>query len=129
MTLASMMALDKNALFCDLVETYGIRDLGSLDVQTTATLAAGLREDARIMRKASGQKHTTDTILLAIIADGISALLFGKGIVEEKPDSILDALTKGPQPKEEEKPTKRKFDTREAFDAARAEILKKYKRE
>lgn len=124
-----MMALDRTALFCDLAETYGIRDLGSLDVQTTATLAAGLREDARIMRKASGQKHTTDTILLAIIADGISALLYGKGIVEEKPDSILDILTKGPQPKEEEKATKRKFDTREAFEEARAEILKKYKKE
>lgn len=129
MTLASMMAIDKTALFCDLVETYGIRDLGSLDLKTTATLAAGLRENSRIRRKASGQKHTTDTLLLAIIADGISALLYGKGIVEEKPDSLLDILTKGPQPKEEEKTTKRKFDTQEAFEEARAEILKKYKRE
>lgn len=122
-----MLSLDRAALFCDLAETYGIRDPGSLDAKTTATLAAGLRDDARIRRKATGHNHTTDTLLLAIIADGINALIWKAGMYEEKPESLLDILTSGPKA-EEEKTKKRKFKTREEFMEARAEILRKYKK-
>ena len=41
-----MMALDREALLCDLAETYGIYDVRALPVSTLAVLASGLRENS-----------------------------------------------------------------------------------
>ena len=43
-----MLAVDRDALMCDLAETYGILDLYAHPAQLIATLATGLREDSRI---------------------------------------------------------------------------------
>lgn len=45
------MSYDRDALICDIAETYGVYDLGALPLQTVAVLAQGLRHDARIMMK------------------------------------------------------------------------------
>ena len=71
-----MIELDEDALICDLAETYQIYDYGSLPLKTVATLAAGLRENSRIMLKASGAKASQETILLAMIADRIEAFRY-----------------------------------------------------
>jgi len=71
MTLAGMVRLDEAALICDLAETYGIYDYRQLPIRTVAVLSAGLREDARIIKKANKAEGVPDMKLqlLAIIAD------------------------------------------------------------
>ena len=73
-----MINYDENALICDLAETYNIYDYRSLPVTTVATLAAGLRDESRIMQKANGADASMNTILLAIIADRVATLMNGK---------------------------------------------------
>ena len=57
-----MIRLDRDALICDLAETYHIYDMRSLPLQTVATLSAGLRDDSRIKMKAGGV-NTVSTYL------------------------------------------------------------------
>ncbi|WP_448861695.1 DUF5361 domain-containing protein [Dorea sp.] len=64
-----MMNIDKNALLCDLAETYHIYDYRSLPLHMVGIFACGLREDSRIMMKVMGVKVNTIQTLLALIAD------------------------------------------------------------
>ena len=69
MTLAAMMAEDEDALLCDLAETYHILDPYSLPVETVARLAAGLRENSRIVSKLQGRIVGLDTYYYAVMVD------------------------------------------------------------
>ena len=81
-----MICLDENALICDLAETYGIYDYGSLPIDTVATLAVGLRDDSRIMMKMRGSKIPADaSFLLATIVDRITSALCMENQSSEKP--------------------------------------------
>lgn len=97
-----MLRADKNALICDLAETYGILDYKSLPVELVATLASGLREESRIKTSLSGAKATRGEILLAAAVDRLSLILWGMtedarhGI--NRPASVLDAML-GAEPK------------------------------
>ena len=42
------MRVDKEALECDLAETYGIYDINTLPISKIAIFAKGLREKSRI---------------------------------------------------------------------------------
>lgn len=54
MTLAVMLSTDREAVICDMAETYGVFDYKTLPVPLLATLACGLRDNSRIkMRIAS----------------------------------------------------------------------------
>ena len=44
-----MMAVNRDALICDLAETYGILDCQALPALLLATLSCGLRADSRIV--------------------------------------------------------------------------------
>ena len=70
-----MLATDKDALICDLAETYHIYDYRSLPVQQVAIFCIGLRENSRIKRKLSGNRCSTEILLLASAVDYL-ALLF-----------------------------------------------------
>ena len=63
MYLASMVALDEDALICDFAETYHIYDYRRLPVEYAATLAYGLRENSRIRMVQSGLKVELNTLL------------------------------------------------------------------
>lgn len=67
-----MIALDEEALECDLAETYHIYDYRALDPDRTALFSIGLRENSRIKMKLSGQKYPLETILLACAVDRLS---------------------------------------------------------
>lgn len=108
-----MMAEDRSALFCDLAETYGLYTWEGIPARTLATLAAGLRENSRIHKKVTGEKHSLEVILLAQIVDGINSLIWGRGMLEEKPDSVLSVLTGKEEPKQI-----RGFDTADEFKKA-----------
>ena len=117
-----MIGSGEDLLICDLAETYGVLDYRSLKLSTAAALAAHLPDSSRIKRKQAGVKLSLQETLLASIADSLRILCWmqtedaKKG--RNRPNSILEALTKEP----EEKVTG--FDSAEAFRARRQEILR-----
>lgn len=78
MTLAGMIALDRDALVCDMAETYGVFDIQALPVSTLAVLAVGLRDNSRIKMRLSGAKVPQTDFLLAAAVDRLSMLLWAK---------------------------------------------------
>lgn len=94
-----MLALDRDALICDMAQTYGVYDLGTLPVSTVATLAVGLREDSRIMMRLADARISRTDMLLAGVVDRLSLLLWSqtengrKGT--DRPRSVLDILIGG----------------------------------
>ena len=67
-----MISTDKDALICDLAETYRIYDYRSLPLKTVAAFSVGLRENSRIKMIIAGIKYPFDTLLLAAILDGVN---------------------------------------------------------
>lgn len=87
-----------------------------------AILASGLSDSSRIKRKLAGVPYSIDTLLLAVIADRLSVLVWAKTRDGQKnrnyPESIFESLT--------EKKTARDyrvFDSIEAFNAARKKVM------
>ena len=123
MILAGMIRASETDLICDLAETYGIMDYKALPLGTVAALSAGLREDSRIKMRISGQKLRTDTALAAAIVDRLSILVWMQtkdgARNRNRPDSILERLTKDPKKRDEIIA----FRTPEEFEAAKAKIL------
>ena len=121
MILAVMIQKDERALICDFAETYHVFDYKSLGANRAATLASGLSPDSRIKRAISGQKHTTQTLLLAAIADGIHLMLWQKtkdgARNVNRPASILEELCS------DDKEDVAMFDSIEAYEAARAQRM------
>ena len=117
-----MIAEDEDALTCDLAETYRIYDRHAVPVRLLATLACGLRDDSRIKMRLAGTRISLDTMLRAVIADRLSFLAWARTKDGEKnrnrPASILEALTR-----KEHAAGAAVFDSPEAFEAARAQIL------
>ncbi len=91
-----MLKTDKNALICDLAETYQIYDYRQLPPLQVAVFAIGLRDDSRIKMKLSGAKVPPDILLLAGIIDRLNLLLWTKTKDAEKglnrPKPILSDL-------------------------------------
>lgn len=72
MILGHMIAVDEDALVCDLMETYHIDDeLDHYKASFIATLAIGLRDDSRIKRKMSNNRLTLEQSLLALLVDAV----------------------------------------------------------
>ena len=118
MTLSAFVASDRDALVCDMAETYGVLDMTALPVTLLATLAAGLGEDSRSRRALSGTPVAANTLLLAAIVDSLAGIL--GALTGAKPaKSMVQALT-GDDP---EGPLST-FDSGEDFFAAREQILK-----
>jgi len=87
-----MIAADRDALICDLAETYGIFDMRALPVSLLATLASGLREDSRIKIRLSGCKVPRSELLLAAVVDRLSVLLWALFGESSFSGSVLDIL-------------------------------------
>lgn len=121
-----MIHTDRNAVICDLAETYGIYDMGSLPARTVAILASGLRENSRIKMKLTGAKTTNEIILLAQAVDRLSLLVW-KDTKDgqhnrHRPESIAERILFG-DPKK--KTVGDAFDSVEEFEAARARLLER----
>lgn len=91
-TLAEMFALDRNALLCDLAETYGIFNLRALRADMLAALACGLREDSRIKLRMADMNYLPPFASLALVSDTLAGIRYGllakKG--EPQPARLLD---------------------------------------
>lgn len=91
-----MISADRDALVCDLAETYGIFDYRALPVSLLATLAVGLRDDSRIKMRLAVAKASRSELLLAAAVDRLSLLFWAQtedgrnGI--NRPKSILAAI-------------------------------------
>ena len=94
MVMATMIATDEDSLICDLAQYYHVFDYRSMTVESVATLAAGLPEDSRIMRKLYNQNISKSELMLAAIYDDFNYFLYSltpdgkKGI--GKPVSIVE---------------------------------------
>lgn len=97
MGLALMLRRHREALECDLAETYGLFDLRMLPARKLATLAMGLRESSRVMMALSGRRATASEMLAAAAVDRLSLLVWSKTKDAQKgrnrPESILAGLT------------------------------------
>lgn len=121
MILAGMLAYDRDALICDLAETYHILDYRSIPVGLLSTLAAGLRDNSRIKIKMSGIKISLDTWMQARMVDALSLLVWSKTEDAQRgrnrPKMITEILTK----EKTEEPVKA-FTSPEDFEKAWKQI-------
>lgn len=115
-----MIATDRDALVCDLAETYGIFDMRALPATTLATLAVGLRDNSRIKLAMAGIKVPRDTIMQAAVVDRLSLLLWyitgGPKTGANQPRSMVSAVM-GLDPVPQNMPVL-SFDTPADFDTA-----------
>lgn len=96
-----MLKTDEDALVCDFAETYKIYDWRSLPVRTAATLAAGLRDDARIYLKMAGVPCSFDRLLLAGVFDAVRVANWQRTkdgqTGRSKPDMVVKQILKHAQ--------------------------------
>ena len=109
-----MMALDEDALICDLAESYHIYDYRSLPLKTVATLSAGLRDDSRIKLKAAEASVGLDTVILAAIADNLTMLRAGMSDKNKGKPFLFSEALQGENKRQKTKG----FATAEQFEAA-----------
>ena len=123
-----MIALDEDALICDLAETYQIYDYKQLPLTQVAVFAYGLRDDSRIKQLMSNQIVPLETTLLASIVDRLSLSLWlqtkdgQKGV--NRPASIADQLIKRDKSENDEKDYL-VFESGEDFENYRKALLAK----
>ena len=126
MMLAAMIGVDKDALICDLAETYHIYDYKVFPPHYIAILAVGLRDDSRIKMKMTKQKLTLEELLLCSIYDKVAILqwLNTKDGVKgrNQPKSLLYELTR-------DHSKDNAVMTPEEFERKRADILNKHTKE
>lgn len=106
-----------------MAQYYHILDYEGLPVSKLAALVAGLPDHSRTKAKINGYRELpTDTILLAIIADGINTLVWMKSEDgangQNRPKSIYSILMG--EKRDDEAET---FDTPEEFMAERARLI------
>lgn len=91
-----MLLTDRDALICDLAETYRIYDLNAVPLELLSVFACGLREDSRIRMKINGADFSLDTIFLAGALDRLSLLLWMNSQDGQKnrnrPESLTEKL-------------------------------------
>lgn len=118
-----MLATDEDALICDLAETYHVFDYKELPCSKVALFAVGLRENSRIKMKMCNIKYSLETMIAASILDRLSMLVWlntkdGQNGTN-RPESVLAKLLG------KESGEIMAFDTPEAFEQYKAEIIKR----
>ena len=120
-----MLATDKNALICDMAETYHIIDIYAIPLKTLAILACGLRDDSRIKSKITGLDADMMHLYLAMIIDRLTTLVWQQtedGISgRNRPESLALAMLN--QEEQSIKDDIVGFDSIETFEATRKMII------
>ena len=111
-----MYATDRDALVCDMAETYHVYDVRQLPVPLFATLAAGLRSNSRIRMKMAGYEYIPPELGIFAIHDILMKVFSDK---KAKPDMLVDTwLGEG-----KKKAEGRSFTTTEELDDFRQRIF------
>ena len=126
MILAAMLERSEDSLICDLAETYHIYDMRSFSASYIAILAAGLREDSRVMMLFSGNKIRPSLLLQAASLDKLALLWWAETKDGQKnrnrPESVVESLTK--ENKQTEEPPI-VFESAEDFNKTREEMIRR----
>ena len=126
MILAAMLERSEDSLICDMAETYHIYEMRSFRASYIATLAAGLREDSRIMMLFSGNKIRPSLLLQAASLDKLALLWWAETKDGQKnrnrPESVVESLTK--ENKQTEEPPI-VFESAEDFNKTREEMIRR----
>lgn len=98
MVLAHMVNTDRDALECDLAETYHIYDMRALPLSKVALFSVGLRENSRIKMAMNESKVTLQESLTALAVDSLNLLAWSKTQDAENgknpPESVYEKLTR-----------------------------------
>ena len=126
MILAAMLERSEDSLICDMAETYHIYEMRSFRASYIATLAAGLREDSRVMMLFSGNKIRPSLLLQAASLDKLALLWWAETKDGQKnrnrPESVVESLTK--ENKQTEEPPI-VFESAEEFNKTREEMIRR----
>lgn len=126
MILAAMLERSEDSLICDLAETYHIYEMRSFRASYIAILAAGLREDSRVMMLFSGNKIRPSLLLQAASLDKLALLWWAETKDGQKnrnrPESVVESLTK--ENKQTEEPPI-VFESAEDFNKTREEMIRR----
>ena len=114
-----MYDLDRDALLCDLAETYHIYDFRALPLTKIAIFAKGLREESRISMQMSKSKFNVKESLLAGILDRLTLILYSKTKDAEKGRNYPKLLLDESEKKEELEG----FISSEDFERTRRQII------
>ena len=118
-----MLAADREALVCDLAETYHVLDMRTLPVPLLATLASGLRENSRIRMKMAGARAPLNSLLLAAVADKLALLVWAQTrdgqAGRNRPRSLLGCLW------ESEGKKAAGYGSAQEYEEAKARILRR----
>jgi hypothetical protein len=118
-----MIREDKEALICDMAETYHIFNIFSYPARFIATLACGLKADSRIKTKMAGVNMLPpNSLLYALIIDELRVIRAWLTSAKEKPVFVSDIMQNGIPEKEF-----KGFDTAEDFDKWRKSIIERAK--
>lgn len=112
-----MIAIDEEALICDLAETYHIFNYRELPVKLLATLSVGLRANSRIKLKINEETTSSEIWLLASIVDRLALISYQLG-AKEKPTLLTELLSQKPSE------TVKTFATGDEFIKEREKLLK-----
>ena len=111
-----MLGTDRDALICDLAETYHLYSLDAVPVMTLAALCAGLHSDSRIKLGMLGYTRIDPAFALVNIADTLTMFTHSG---DNPPELLRDIMTG----KHKQDDKLKGFGTFEAFEAARKRIL------
>ena len=125
MILAAMLATDRDALVCDMAETYHVLNMTALPVPLLATLAAGLRGEARIKMAMAKERATQLEVMTAAILDRLTTLCWMNSRDgahnRNRPKSVVEAIA-GKEKRNNQAAHPVAFNSPEEFDRAWAEI-------
>lgn len=113
-----MLSVDREAVICDLAETYGVLDYRSLPVTLLATLCAGLHDDSRIKMRMMGLRRIAPSFAFVHIADTLTIILHALTGSKDKPRLYEDIMADKQQKKKSTG-----FSSIEEFEKARQRLL------
>lgn len=117
--LAVMLCVDKDAVICDLAETYHILDYKALPVPLLAVLCSGLRDDSRIKMKMANATYIPPSIVLPQIADTLTVFRYAFSKDAGEPKLMTEIMAGHTTPK-----TEHGYASPAEYNAARERILK-----
>ena len=127
MALAVLRHEVPDRLACDFQQYYGCWDFSRFPPAVAAALTAGLPEESRSIRHLAGDVPDTQLLLLAAILDQLRALFyFFAGDADERPESVVAHLMGKERQSDADTLS---FETPEAFEAARANIIQNQQKE
>lgn len=115
-----MLGTDRDAVICDLAETYHVLDYTTVPVMTLAALCAGLHDDSRIKMRMMGMNKIAPSFALVRAADMLTIINYALTAKQgSKLPTLYQDIMNG---KRQEKKTGG-FASIEEFEEARKRIL------